>query len=44
MPQSAVEHVSVDYIVPLAEVAELLVHLVREEVPVTAEGEGDIPA
>jgi two-component system, chemotaxis family, protein-glutamate methylesterase/glutaminase len=37
MPRSAVEHVSVDHIVPLAGLSELLVQLVGEVVPVTAE-------
>jgi two-component system, chemotaxis family, protein-glutamate methylesterase/glutaminase len=37
MPRSAVEHVDVDHVVPLAELPELLVRLVSEEAPVTAE-------
>ena len=33
MPESALEHVAIDYVVPLVELASLLVRLVQEEVP-----------
>lgn len=38
MPESALEHVDVDYRLPLAEIAPLLARLSREEVPAEKEG------
>jgi two-component system, chemotaxis family, protein-glutamate methylesterase/glutaminase len=38
MPENAIREVDVDHVVPVAEMAELLVRLTSEEIPETAEG------
>jgi two-component system chemotaxis response regulator CheB len=43
MPRSALEHVKVDYCLPLSEIPPLLARVVREEVPAEEEGAYPVP-
>ena len=43
MPQSALEHVEVDYRLPLPEIAPLLSRIARQEGPVEEEGAYLVP-